>query len=194
MSRLEARIKPVLGALMADISLPLNRAQQTDISVWALKTAMVSEASKPQHIVRCYQQVDCENLREHSRIPPMTRVWLGRFGGYGLGLSGTDVWPTAGARFPDSQGCVTTILVGHLAIQVLTIYIPEREQVAQISIRCESPGPWEELLVDSWPASGTISWPPVLSFTESAGPLFLPRLHARWKTGHQVDLKPAGKK
>ncbi len=50
---------------------------------------------------------------------------------------------------------------------------------------------WDRLLVDSWPATGLTEWPPPLSFTNDGGPLSLPRLHGRWKTGEEVDLKLA---
>src|ERR1039458_7843097 len=83
MSQLEAKIKPLVGALMQDISAPLDATQQKDVSMWAVKTAMVLEGTKSKGLVRSYQQSDCEQLRVSSSIPPRTRIWLGRFSGSG---------------------------------------------------------------------------------------------------------------
>jgi hypothetical protein len=122
MSKLEARIKPLVGSLMQDISTSLDIGQQKDVSLWALKTAMLVEATKSQDIVRCYQRADCEQLRLSSSVPPRTRIWLGRFSGSGLLATGTDIWLNIGGVPGAAHGCVTTTIVGHLAIQVLTTY------------------------------------------------------------------------
>jgi hypothetical protein len=45
MSDLEARCIPVIGNLMEDISLLLDTSQQTLLSTWALKTAMVLDST-----------------------------------------------------------------------------------------------------------------------------------------------------
>jgi hypothetical protein len=45
MSDLEARCIPVIGNLMEDISLLLDTSQQTLLSTWALKAAMVLDST-----------------------------------------------------------------------------------------------------------------------------------------------------
>lgn len=84
MSQLENQIKPLVGSLMADISLTLNRDQQNILAIWGLKTAMVMDATKGKETTRCYQRKDRSNLKDQSVIPRMTMVWLGRFEGTGL--------------------------------------------------------------------------------------------------------------
>src|SRR5580658_1325364 len=76
MSALEERIKPILGPLMADFSIPIDVTQQRCISVWSVKMAMVWEAMKPASQPRFYRQEDCKNLRLNSVIPAHTGIWL----------------------------------------------------------------------------------------------------------------------
>lgn len=185
MSKLEARIKPLVGSLMQDISAPLDAVQQKDVSLWALKTAMVVEAMKARAIVRSYQQADCEQLRLSSSIPPRTRIWLGRLSGSGLLAAGTDIWLDIGKVPKAGHGCVTTIIVGHLAIQVLSTYIPAKYDNESINISCKM-GPWDESLIDVWPSPGSVTWPPARTFTNDGGPSSFITLRDRWKIGKAV--------
>src|SRR4029077_7373387 len=45
MSKLEAECTPLIANLMQDIALPLDTSQQTLISTWAVKTAMVLDST-----------------------------------------------------------------------------------------------------------------------------------------------------
>ncbi len=185
MSRLEARIKPLVGSLMQDISAPLDAEQQKDVSLWALKTAMVVEATKSRDIARCYQHADCEQLRLNSSVPPRTKIWLGRFSGSGLLATGTDIWLNVSEVPKAAHGCVTTIIVGHLAIQVLTTHIPAKYDNETINVSCKM-GPWNELLIDVWSLADSVMWPPARSFTNDGGPLSFIALRDRWKIGKAV--------
>ena len=186
MSQLEAKIKPLVGSLMQDLSAPLDAAQQKDVALWALKTAMVLEGTKSKAIVRAYQQADCEQLRVSSSIPPRTRIWLGRFSGSGRLATGTDIGVNMGEVPNAAHGCVTTIIVGHLAIQVLSINVPAKYDNEIVNIGCKM-GPWNELLIDVWPiASGSVVWPPAQALTNDGGPLSFIRLRDRWKIGKAV--------
>jgi len=185
MSRLEARIKPLVGSLMQDISAPLDAEQQKDVSLWALKTAMVVEATKSRDIARCYQHADCEQLRLNSSVPPRTKIWLGRFSGSGLLATGTDIWLNVSEVPKAAHGCATTIIVGHLAIQVLTTHIPAKYDNETINVSCKM-GPWNELLIDVWSLADSVMWPPARSFTNDGGPLSFIALRDRWKIGKAV--------
>jgi len=185
MSGLEARVKPLVGSLMQDVSVCLDAAQQKDVSLWALKTAMVLEGTKSRSAAHCYQQADCEQLRLSSSIPARTRIWLGRFSGSGLLASGTDIWLNIGEVLRAAHRCITTTMVGHLAIQVLSDCIPARYDNETVQVGCKL-GPWNELLIDVWPLAGSAMWPPALTFTNDGGPLSIIRLRDRWKIGKSV--------
>jgi len=109
---------------MQGISLPLDTSQQTLLSTWALKTAMVLDSTNTRERNPFYEKVECETLCLSSTIPARTRVWIGRSSLSGLHADGTDV----GITLPDgtkiANGNVATLIVGHLAIQVLGAIFP----------------------------------------------------------------------
>jgi len=180
MSQLEASIRPILGSMMHDLSVYLDISAQRDLSTWSVKTAMALEGTKPQKAARCYSLPDCAALRLRSSIPSHTRVWIGRFSVSGLLAHGAEYSLHVGEHPVITHGCVATIIVGYLAIQILSPYSPAEYNDKVLSIPCRL-GPWNELLIPIWPASGTVMWPPSLSFTNDNGPLSYLRLRDRWK-------------
>jgi hypothetical protein len=180
MSKLEESIRPVLSAMIHDLSPYLDLAEQARISGWAVKTAMVLEGTKPQKAARCYSFSDCEALRLKSSIPPHTRVWIGRFSESGLLGHGAQYVIEVGERPVVSHGCVATIIVGHVILQILSAYSPSEYSRQDLEVRCRL-GPWNDSLISIWPARGTILWPPSLSLTNDNGPLSYLRLRDRWK-------------
>src|SRR5262249_47646167 len=121
MSDLETKNIPLVGCLIQDFSTPLDISQQTSIAVWATKTGMVVDCVRPRSLF-CSKQ-ESEQLRLQSRIPENTVVWIGRYFGSALALYGTDIRLDMSAEVTKiGFGCVTTILVGHLIIQSLTIH------------------------------------------------------------------------
>jgi hypothetical protein len=181
MSQLEGRAKPIIGALMHDVSFTLDRTQQETVSAWVVKTAMILEATDMRTRTPCYTQHECEQLRLHSSIPTRSMGWLGRFSASGLLATGTDIWLDIGEVPKAARGCVTTIVVGHLALQVLTAHIPQQYDGRAFDITCIG-NSWEDLLVDIWPTSLRVTWPPKLSFT-NGGPRPVISLRDRWKYG-----------
>jgi hypothetical protein len=181
MSELEATVKPPIGSMMQDLPLTLDTLQQKNISLWAMKTAMVVDATNTNTRARCYQRHQCEQLRLQSSIPMRSRIWLGRFSGSGLLAAGTDISLDIGTVPKAAHGSVTTIIVGHLAIQVLIVHFPPQYDGIEIPVGCV-PGPWHDLLIDVWPTSNRAAWPPDLAFTNS-GPLAFITLRDRWKIG-----------
>jgi hypothetical protein len=134
MSRLESKAKPIIGPLMHDLSYALDSSQQETVSVWAIKTAMVLEATNRRTRLTCYTQHECEQLRLHSSIPTRSLGWLGRFAASGLVATGTDIWLDIGGVSRAAHGCVTTIVVGHLALQFLTVHFPAKYDGEPLSI------------------------------------------------------------
>lgn len=184
MSALEQQNKPLMGCLMQDIYAPIDHSQQSSLTAWAMKTAMVLDSVNTRDRTLFYQKGECENLRVSSAIPPRTEIWIGRYSVRNtLGAFGTDL----GIAMPEAPkaatGCATTILAGHLAIQVLAVHVlPEYKDQAVGGI-APKPGRWNDLLTKVWPiGSQPIIWPPPLSFVET-GPLAIATLMGRWKIG-----------
>ena len=72
MSDLESKAKAIISHLMHDLSLALDTAQQATISVWAVKTAMVLEATNRRSVcpwiaVRSQGLTERSDWREERR-------------------------------------------------------------------------------------------------------------------------------
>jgi hypothetical protein len=97
---------------------------------------------------------------------PDTRVWIGRnrnqttsyFQGKKLGNRAAE--PIRSTIL--SEGHVTTIVLGHFLIQVLTI---RRDTVRDVTLHSK-PGPWDRRgLIQIWPPLAATEWPPEFSFS-----------------------------
>lgn len=187
MSDLEANCTPLIGSLMQDIAAPLDSAQQALVSRWALKTAMVLDSTNTRTRNQFYDRTECESLRTNSSIPDRTRVWIGRSSLDGLHADGTD----ARIQRPDGTKIgvlnAATFIVGHLALQVVAIHpVPQyKDETINPSPR---PGPWNDLLVQVWPANTTsVNWPPPATFTSSGTRHHIGQLLYRWRVGQKVS-------
>ncbi len=176
-----------MSPLMHDISFRLDLPQQYVITKWALKTAMVHDAAARKRPF-CYERQMCESLRSRSVIPPRTTVWLSRCAHpKGISTFITDLWLTVNNAPKGAHGCVTTLILGYLAIQVLTVVpLPEnRDAVIRFNSKI---GPWAATLIGIWPSGSNVTWPPTLSFT-TAHPdddrLSVYHLFDRWRIGTQ---------
>lgn len=147
MSSLETTCIPLIGSLMQDIAAPLDPSQQSLLSTWALKTAMVLDSTNTRARSVFYERSECEKLRLSSTIPDRTRVWIGRSTLNGLHADGTDV----AIQTPDGTkiaiGNATTLIVGHLALQVFAVHPLPRYKNKAINEVAPRPGPWDDLLV-----------------------------------------------
>jgi hypothetical protein len=163
MSELESANIPLIGSLMQDLALALNCFQQYKISMWAVKTAMVSEFVSRKHRPLFFDKAACEQLRVASDLPPLTTVSLARhsFPDH-LGVWGTDAWTTD----KGIQAHVNTILVGHFVVQTVVLHLlTEKYGNAPIVVSPQpGPRPWSQLCVDIWPTTKSATWPPAFSF------------------------------
>lgn len=186
MSRLEVKCKPIIGNLLEDISIALDPDYQKALAEWALKGAMIidAEGTKP----RFFRKDECENFKKTRTIPNGTGIWVGRF--IGRSLSAINGGGTLESESRDLlvQYRVFTVLVGHLAMQVLSIH-EEPDQIKTVQL-APVEGKWEELLIQIWPkVKRKVTWPPPLSFA-NYGAFPYGSLVYRWarKTGHSVSL------
>lgn len=187
MSKLATDSKPLIGRIIEDFALSLDTSQQTLLARWTLKTAMVLDGVTKERN-RFYTRSECGNLYLNSKIPDQTTVWVGRYCGSGFSLDGTEVWIDLPETPKVAKVCVTTIVIGHLAIQSVTVHVSPEHKDKQIA------GPILVVngsLLDIWP-SGTrpVNWPPPVSYTDS-GPASIGWLFARWRTGEKCSVPAA---
>ena len=153
MSQLESDSKPTIERLLRGSGIfRLHAAQQSIVARWAVKTAMVFETTAPpppKSQGHFYTQDECEQLRLNSTIPPRTFVWLGQFSAVGLWASGTHIWHNEEQISETAtHGQVVTIVLDHLAIQVLTVHVlAENSTVSPNIPQYEAPCDWSDLTV-----------------------------------------------
>jgi hypothetical protein len=192
MSTLENESKPILNPLLHDVPAPLAAAEQAIVARWAMKTAMVFEAIAPGPFgnERFYTRDECEQLRVASGLPARTAVWLGRFSGNFIGGGASHI---GGTQFRHNEvavrkvhGHVTTVVVNHLTIQVLTIHIFPEDYAPFVNIpQNNAPCDWDDLALPIWPNLRAVEWPPKRSCVED-GPFRLGTLVGRFKTGRKI--------
>ncbi len=137
MSDLEAANIPIIGGMLNDLSITLDREQQEKVAAWAVKTAMVLDSTRPKGAGdRFYLKDDCVRMRQSLTIPAKTRVWIGRIESKHLLALGTDTRYARDGQGPHTLSSVATIVVGHFVTQVTTerrlpkfvnVEIPENE-------------------------------------------------------------------
>lgn len=164
MSNLEVEAKPVLASSINDLALSLSPADQTTLSRWSMKTAMVFETISGKN---CYSPDEQQELRSSGALPVETFVWLGRYAQSNILCSeGRHLHEnTSNKPTPFREGYVTTLLIRRLVIQVLILRRkPEFQEIlAKLHIKA---GPWDKNLIQIWPIGNrNLRWPPPLSFS-----------------------------
>jgi len=184
MSDLENDNRPQIRSMIHDRGIDLEPTAQKELSRWSVLKAMVIEAADRQRNP-FYDESERKNLKPPSSVLPVrTSVWIGRYFDSSLHAGGTLVSGNIG-RIPNAlHGSVTTIVVGHLAVQIFTEHVPPMFATWSLNIRC-FPGPWDRSLVRIWPVFGPVRWPPPVSFTKTV-PNHIGALVNRFKTGEDV--------
>lgn len=161
MSDLEVLIRPVVGCLIQDISTPIDKIQQSQVALWAAKSSMVMERVGRPKRTPFYTDEERKNLRLQGAIPPRTLIWLARYGGVDdIACFGTDIWDDVPDRPGTTHGYVNNIVVGRLAIQVLTLHVPGRYDDRTIVVR-PNIGRWNGNVIQIWPFQRNNVWPPI---------------------------------
>jgi len=172
--------------LIADVSLAPSRSDQHLIALWCAKTAMVCDCLRVE-ARRFYTQEERGHLRTRLLPPSNTLAWVGRYGRSNiLWAEGSNLYGTiAESDSGDSKGYATTLVIGRLVLQIVTIIAKPPEQRGGILLYGRA-GPWDRLLASILPAS-VFEWPPPLSLNEESD---LPRLHARF-AGTRLGPEPS---
>ena len=132
---------------------------------------------------RFYTRTDCETFRRRRIIPARVRVWIGRCSLSTLHLSGTDVAVQDANQSKVGIGTVSTVIVGHLAVQVFAMRVSTDSNIHNVQPKA---GDWDRTLVQLWPITKeSVTWPPAETFTTS-GPNSIATLINRWKVGKKV--------
>jgi hypothetical protein len=136
--------------------------QQYHVATWASKMAMIGDFLARSHRPLFFDQSEREQLRVATDLPMRTSIWLARqaFPDH-MGIWGTHAWDIDRTV----HAFVHTVLVGHLAIQSVTLQCSEQWDSTELTVNPEpGPRPWPEMLTQIWPTQGSASWPPKFSF------------------------------
>ena len=191
MHDLETANIPIIGSMLADLSITLDREQQATVAAWCVKTAMILDSTRPKQAgSRFYLKADCINMRQSSAIPSKTRVWIGRIETQHLVALGTSTrYAREDMQNPHTlSSVVTLVLAGHFVMQVITQRRFPKFAHTDIPDTQPKPGDWGSTLTQIWVIQRDwITWPPRVSFTNGP-PNYFAHLMDRWRIGESVDL------
>jgi hypothetical protein len=88
-----------------------------------------------------------------------------------------------------AEATVTTMVVGHVVFQVMSVIFPVEKDAEAVGIPLYI-GDWERVLAKIWPASRVSTWPPPQSIG-SGGLFTLERVADRWKVLPEVQTVPS---
>jgi hypothetical protein len=188
MSALESENIPIIGRLMENTATPLDTAQQTSLALWAVMKAMVLDAVNAKNRGHFFTRDECEELRLQRRIPDKTVVQIGAYVRKGYSADGTIVWLDFPSAPKAAKASVSTFVIGHLVIQVVTVHHEPQHENDPVGGVAIGDGEWDKLLLRIWPA-GTqpVTWPPQATFANSGSSSIL-TLQSRWRMGKDATV------
>jgi hypothetical protein len=158
MSDLENDAKPTIERLLSEERFGLGLVAQATVARWAVKTAMVLETFDRTRDP-FYDTYERQSLRALCALPSRSWVWIAKCVEQPAVLSVAKHLRTsesAGAV----HGFVTTMAFGTLALQVITIRVPDTVPTSTTSTIETREGPWGQVVSQVWPAnSDTVVWP-----------------------------------
>ena len=186
MSDIEGENIPHMLPMMHDESLMLEPAQQKLLVRWAILKSMILDSAQKKR-AHFYSDSERIEMKPPSRCLPVgTLAWIGRLPIRTTHAQLTDTFGNIN-NFPKAfRGCVTTIVVGHLVIQVVTLHVLPMFATQRIR-PTHQPGTWDVKLLNVWPVFGAIKWPPPTSF-ELKGTDSIVGLFKRWNIGTEIDF------
>ena len=189
MSRLEDANIPLIGSMMQNVSIQLDREQQQTVAAWLMKMAFLTDWTRiGGKAKRFYSRDEGATFANELTIPARTRIWIGHITSSHLSTDGHDLALLAradGTRLGTSTA--VTLAVGHLAAQVVTDHLLLQYTKQDAPDSQPKSGPWMNKLIQIWPIEKDwVTWPPMASFT-NGGPQGYGYLMNRWRVGPQVD-------
>jgi len=164
MHELENLNIPLIGNLMQDVAFALNGLQQYQLATWAVKMSMIGDFLARSQRPLFFDQVEREQLRVANNLPDRTQVWIARYAFPDhVGIWGTNSW----ALDMTVHAFITTVVVGHLVVQVLTAQCFEKWDGIKVNVEPRpGPLPWPQLVTGIWPTVVSAAWPPTFSFND----------------------------
>lgn len=186
MSNIEGENKPHMLAMMNDKPTVLTPEQQKLLARWAILKAMVIEGGSPKKRTPFYSARERLDMKPPLRSLPIgTLTWIGRLSVKAFHVGVTDTFGEINNIPKAFHGCVTTIIVGHLVIQVMTMHV--LAPFATMRLRPEgNPGAWDINLLEIWPVFGDKAWPPPFSFELKGTVHHIGALVNRYKRGENI--------
>lgn len=124
MSDIENENKPHMLAMMNDRQVLLTPIQQKLLTRWAILKAMVLDGSSKRRLIKFYSDSERTGMKPPLRsIPVGTFAWIGRLSVSAFHAGLTDTFGEINKVPKAFHGCVTTIIVGYLVIQVFTVHV-----------------------------------------------------------------------
>jgi hypothetical protein len=180
---------PLIGSMMQNLTIQLDREQQKRVAAWVMKTAFLTDWTRiGGRNTRFYTGDECAAFAKDLTIPPHTRIWIGHITSSHLSTDGHDLAlmrKADGARMGTSTA--VSVVVGHFVAQVVTDHLLPEYATQDAPDSQPKSGPWADKLIQIWPIEkGCVMWPPKASFT-NGGPDGYAYLMKRWRVGHQAD-------
>ena len=171
MSQLETEVQPILQPLLTGKPYVLTPRAQATVARWTVKTAMVLDGLDEANR-QSYTERDREQMRTRGDIPWRTTVWLAASADAAWFMS-TKNRHMDGGPAHDIAGVSITMAFAHVAMQVMTMRVPETVGPTTRVTANVKRGPWDETTVRVFPESPETSWPPTLGLNGEMGLEFL---------------------
>lgn len=170
MSNLENQARPIIQTLMSSTaSFALDLYQREIAARWTLKTAMVFEAVGG---TGWFYNIKDRSVLRSGQIPSgYTAFWAARCINLNGAYSAANNMFESAARETDGVcGHVTTLAIGTLALQVITVrpsaMVPRN---AIITIDGANVEPWPKVAAQLWPPTVDFNWPPPIGLNSEVG-------------------------
>jgi hypothetical protein len=184
-TKLEVPNIPVIGSMLQDISMTLDRDQQKHLAEWCMKMAFINDWSRTDgRRKKFYTRDETLAFGKDLTIPEGTRIWIGHLTTSHLSRDGHDFELLRGQDgVVVGTSSVTTLAVGHLVAQIVTNHILPEFTHLNPGVD-PKPGPWDTTLIQIWPIEKEwVSWPPKGHFMNGGGPEGVGHLFHRWRRG-----------
>jgi hypothetical protein len=151
---------PILGPIILDLSVLLERDTQPLLAAWCLKTVMVYQCTARSLF---YSKAERQRFAETLEVPRSdTVIWLGRHNAEAAAFAEAIELRTTPPP-SDADGYVTTLAFHHLVLQVFTLRRRPEHKDVPITLHM-TPGSWNASLIQIWPTRPAIRWPPSVTF------------------------------
>lgn len=188
MSDIEGEVKPFMQPMMHGKPVALRPSEQKLLTRWAvLKSMVLDRASPKRRSTPFYSECERTGMKPPLRALPIgTFAWIGMLSVEAFHAELFDIFGETDGIAKAFHGCITTIIVGQLVIQVATMHVLPMFATRRVLAECQ-PGAWDVNLLDIWPIFGDKRWPPPFPFIlKGTTPHHIARLVRRFRIGEDI--------